>query len=308
MPESKKGYIDIQVNGYGGVDFNADVLSAEDLRRCCQKLQDDGTQGILATIITEHSDNMANRLKRIVELRERDPLIQDVILGFHIEGPFINEQPGFRGAHPFDAIRPAEPDIMKSLLDAAGGLTRIVTLAPERDPGMRTTRYLAKQGITVAAGHCDSSSHELQAAIDVGLSMFTHLGNGCPMTMQRHDNIVQRALNFSDQLWLCFIADGAHIAFPALRNYLRQAGLDRSVIVTDAVAPAGMGPGRYTVSRWDLVIGEDMVAWAPDHSHLVGSAINMPKSVENLCKMLHIDTDGIERLTRVNPLKAIGLG
>lgn len=223
MCDYENGYIDIQVNGYGGVDYNADALSSDDLRRSCQKLQDDGTRGILATIITEHSDRMAGRLRRIVELRERDPLVKDVILGFHIEGPFINEQPGFRGGHPVDAIRPAEPEAMKRLLDAAGGLTRIVTLAPERDPGLRTTSYLAKQGITVAAGHTDASSQELWAAIDVGLSMFTHLGNGCPMNMHRHDNIVQRALDCSDQLWLCFIADGAHSTFPALRNYLRQA-------------------------------------------------------------------------------------
>lgn len=69
-----------------------------------------------------------------------------------------------------------------------------------------------------------------------------------------------------------------------------------------------MGPGRYTVSRWDLMIGDDMVVWAPDHSHLVGSAISMPKSVENLREIMDIDQDGIDRLTRYNPLKSIGMG
>jgi N-acetylglucosamine-6-phosphate deacetylase len=138
---------------------------------------------------------------------------------------------------------------MKRLLDAAGGLAKIVTLAPEHDAGLRVTRMLAGAGIRVSAGHTDAPLDLLRAAIDAGLSMFTHLGNGCPMHLHRHDNIVQRALSLSDQLWLMFIADGAHVAFPALGNYLRAAGLEKTIIVTDAVAPAGRGPGRFQLGR-----------------------------------------------------------
>ncbi len=301
------GYIDLQVNGYGGVDYNTDNLTAQQLRQSCEALRKDGVDKILATIITEKIDVMSARLAKLVELRQQDNLIADVIAGFHIEGPFINEQIGYRGAHPEDAICPAQPDAMKKLLDAAGGLTRIVTLAPERDPGLKTTRFLADQGITVSAGHCDPSTDELIAAIDAGLGMVTHLGNGCPMQMHRHDNIVQRVLSLSDRLWIGFIADGAHIPFPALSNYLKLAGPDHAIVVTDAIAPAGMGPGRYSLGRWDLLIGEDMVAWAPDKSHLVGSAINMPRSTENLRSALGLSDDLIDRLTRTNPAKAVSL-
>ena len=86
---------------------------------------------------------------------------------------------------------------MKRLLDAAGGLTKVVTLAPERDPGFRVTRMLARKNVIVSAGHSDASVDQLQAAIDAGLAMFTHLGNGCPMQMHRHDNIIQRVLSLS---------------------------------------------------------------------------------------------------------------
>lgn len=304
---NKPDYVDLQVNGYAGVDYNTDSLTADQLHRSCEGLAKDGVGAILATIITEHTDVMATRLARLVELREQDPLAQQLICGFHIEGPFINERLGYRGAHPEDAITPADPDVMKSLLDAAGGLTRLVTLAPERDPGLKTTRSLARQGVIVSAGHCDPTLDELRAAIDAGLGMVTHLGNGCPMHMHRHDNIVQRVLSLADRLWVCFIADGAHIPFPALGNYLKLVGQDRAVVVTDAIAPAGMGPGRYSLGRWDLVIGEDMVAWAPDRSHLVGSAINMPRSTDNLRTKLGLDPAAIDRLTRINPAKAIGL-
>ena len=111
--------------------------------------------------------------------------------------------------------------------------------------------------------------------------MFTHLGNGCPMQMHRHDNVVQRVLSVAQEgrLWVCFIADGAHVPFFALRNYLKLVGFDRAIVVSDAVAPAGLGPGRYTLGRWDLVIGDDLVARAPDGSHLVGSAATLQAAV-----------------------------
>jgi N-acetylglucosamine-6-phosphate deacetylase len=250
---------------------------------------------------------MERRLRNIVALRERDPLAQQVIAGIHIEGPFLNETPGYRGAHPEDAIHPADLGEMNRLLDAAGGLTRLVTLAPERDAGLMVTRRLVARNITVAAGHCDPSLDELQAAIDAGLSVFTHLGNGCPMQMHRHDNIIQRALSLHDRLWLCFIADGAHVAFPALGNYLRAAGLDRCVVVTDAIAPASLGPGRYTLGRWDLVIGPDLVARAPDGSHLIGAVVTMPQSAANLVEHVGLSQEDALRLTVTNPRRAIGL-
>ena len=225
---------------------------------------------------------MCLRLSNLATLREKDPLAKQIIAGFHIEGPFINETPGFVGAHPRDAVVPASLDSMKRLLDAGEGLTRMVTLAPERDAGFAVTSLLAKQSVRVSAGHCDPTLDQLKAAIDAGLSMYTHLGNGCPMQMHRHDNIIQRVLSLSDKLLIGFIADGTHVPFFALKNYLNAIDLNNVYVVTDAIAPAGLGPGRYTLGRWELLIEEDMVARAPDRSHFVGSAITMPQTWENL--------------------------
>jgi N-acetylglucosamine-6-phosphate deacetylase len=299
-------FFDLQVNGYAGVDFNQDDLQASDLHRACERLEDDGVGGFLATIITDHLDAMCRRLSRLVDLRERDPLASRLIAGLHIEGPFLNGADGYRGAHPRDAIRPADLDGMARLLDAGGGLTRVVTLAPEFDAGFVVIRRLAAQGIVVSAGHCDPTIDQLRGAIDAGLSMFTHVGNGCPMQMHRHDNIVQRVLSLTDQLWVCFIADGAHVTFPALGNYLRLAGESRAVIVSDSIAAAGLGPGRYKLGRWDIVIGDDMVPRAPDRSHFVGSGISMKGSAANLRDALHLSEAAIRRMTCDNPLAAIG--
>ena len=306
LVDASDGYLDLQVNGYFGVDFQSDDLTADELHRACAALQNDGVAGILATIITEDVAKMASRLRRIVELRERDPLVRQIIAGIHIEGPFISPVDGYRGAHPKDAVRPADRDAMNRLLDAAGGLTRLVTLAPENDPGLGVTRMLASAGIRVSAGHTNATLDELEAAIDAGLTMFTHLGNGCPMQMHRHDNIIQRALSLSDRLWLMFIADGAHVAFFALRNYLRAAGLERCIVVTDAVAPAGKGPGRFKLGRWDLLIGEDLVARAPDGSHLIGSAMSMPQAVRRLVERVGLSREDALRLTVNHPRMVMG--
>jgi len=298
-------FIDLQVNGYGGVDFNQEDLSADALHRACQMLQQHHAESILATIITEKIDAMCRRLANLARLRDKDPLAKQIIAGFHIEGPFVNEAPGFVGAHPRDAVVPADVDSMKRLLDAANGLTRMVTLAPERDADFKVTSMLATQNIRVSAGHCDASIEQLNGAIDAGLSMFTHLGNGCPMQMHRHDNIVQRVLSVSDKLLIGFIADGVHVPFFALRNYLKLVDPNNCYIVTDAIAPAGLGPGRYTLGRWNLLIENDMVARAPDRSHFVGSAITMPQTWENLIHKVGLNEMDASRLIYDNPKCAV---
>lgn len=301
-------FFDLQVNGYGGIDFNQDDLTAEQLHTACEYLQRDGSTGILATLISEEVPRTCLRLSNLVRLRERDDLAKRMIPGIHIEGPFISDAPGFRGAHPADAIHPANEDEMKRMLDAAGGLARIVTLAPERDQRFAVTKMLADQGIVVSGGHSDASLDDLSGAIDAGLSMWTHLGNGCPMQVHRHDNIIQRVLSRDDLRWICFIADGAHVAFCALKNYIRARGIEKSIVVTDAVAPAGLGPGKYKVSRWDIVIGDDLCGRAPDGSHLIGSAVSMPRQVQNLKQHLGLTDEQCRLLTCVNPRSALAAG
>jgi len=295
MPEPNDApapeYVDLQTNGYRGVNLIQDQLTAEDLHTFCQAQRDAHVRCVLPTIITEDLDTMCRRLRRIAVLRAQDTLAQQLIPGLHIEGPFISPVDGYRGAHPADAVREADADTMQKLL--------------EQDPDCRVTKMLADRGVTVSAGHTDASLDQLSRAADAGLSLFTHLGNGCPMYPHRHENIVQRALHLRDRIRPCFIADGAHVALPALKNYIDLVGVDRAIIVTDAMAAAGLGPGRYQLGRWDLVLGEDMVARAPDGSHLVGAAISMQDSANNLKQKLGYSDNDIRKLTHDNPLSII---
>jgi N-acetylglucosamine-6-phosphate deacetylase len=281
------GFVDIQVNGYGGVNYNIDGLTAEQLHTSCLKLEADGVAGVLATFISDDLDTMVARIKTFVRLRAADPLAQKIVWGIHIEGPFMSAEVGYRGAHPVASMKPIEMKYIEKFYDACEGLLRIFTLSPEQDPGSKATAWLSGRKVTVAGGHSNATFDQLKAAADAGLSMWTHLGNGCPAQMHRHDNIIQRVLSLSDKIWICFIGDGVHVPLWVLKNYLKASNLQRTVIVSDAVWPAGMGPGKFDMGpRWgEVIVGEDLAIWAPDRSHFLGSASTMRNCYKNLASL-----------------------
>jgi N-acetylglucosamine-6-phosphate deacetylase len=301
-------FFDLQVNGYAGVDFNADDLGAEDLARACQRLLDDGIGGILATVITADLDRMIQRIGRIVTARESSEAARTVIQGIHVEGPFISSEPGYVGTHPSNAVQQASIAAAEQVVAAGAGLVRLVTLAPEQDAQGTTVRWLTDQGISVAAGHTNASNVELRTAIDQGLSLFTHLGNGCPLTLPRHDNIIQRVLSLSEQLWVCFIADGVHVPFPALANYLKVVGPERAIVVSDCIAAAGLGPGEYTLGAMKVVVDEQFATWSTDRTHLMGSALALPQAYSNLVEQLSLTPKAAHQLTCLNPKRAVRFG
>ncbi len=262
MAHAAGGYFDLQVNGYAGVDFNSDALTVDEAHRACAAMRADGVDQALATVITADLDQMARRIARIAAARTADPVVAECLAGIHVEGPFLSSEAGYVGADPAAHAQPASLDAAKRLLDAGGGAVRLVTLAPERDPDGAVTRWLVAQGVRVSAGHCNPSVDQLRRAIDAGLSMFTHLGNGCPLMLHRHDNVIQRVLSLADRLCVTFIADGVHVPFPALKNYLAVVGPERAIVVSDAIAAAGMGPGVYHLAGQEIVVDEQLATWS----------------------------------------------
>lgn len=296
---------DLQLNGFAGVDFGADDLRPPAVRRACEALRAAGGGTALATIITDSLDRMVARVRRLADAIEQDPVVAGVLAGIHVEGPFLRPDAGFIGAHPAEHARPATPDAARALVEAGRGHVRLVTLAPECDAGMRTTGWLAGRGVAVFAGHCDPTAAELRAAVAAGLSGFTHLGNGCPHLLPRHDNVIHRVLACDALRWITFIPDGVHVPAAALGNYLRLAGIERAIAVTDATAAAGMGPGTFRLGPREVIVGDDGVAWSADRTHLVGSTATMAGVVRFLADALGLGADAIERLTATNPGMAV---
>jgi N-acetylglucosamine-6-phosphate deacetylase len=298
---------DLQVNGYAGTDFCSSSLNAEQLHHACQALLDDEMDGILATFITDDLKSLVAKLSNMVRLREKDELARRVIAGFHVEGPFLNPTLGYIGAHEPEHVRPACLEDAQAILDAGTGLVKLLTLAPEQDSGAVVTKFLVEQGVIVSAGHCDPSLDQLKEAIDGGLSMVTHFGNGCPVELPRHDNVLQRFLALREYLWFCFIPDGVHIDFFALKNYLDLVGIDRSIMTSDAISAATLGPGLHEISGISVEVDEDGVARRPGSPNLAGSTVTMTGILCNLSQDLGLSGEAITALVDRNPRTALGL-
>ena len=272
-----------------------------------KQLHSDGVTAILATIVTDDLSRMAERLATLRRLIDQQEGLQKLIPAFHIEGPFLSPVEGYRGAHPIEHIRPARIDEMNRLLDAAGGPQKValVTLAPEADEDLAVTRWLVEQGIHVAAGHTDASLDLLLEAEKAGLALFTHLGNGSAAVIDRHDNIINRALSL-EKIQYSLIADGHHLPWFTLRTYIKAAGIDRCIITTDCTAGTGAGPkyepgGNCEIDR----SGEIPVLRLKGSSYLAGACATMKQNHDNLIRHVDLTEAQAKIMCTDNPLDFI---
>jgi N-acetylglucosamine-6-phosphate deacetylase len=296
--------LDLQLNGYRGLDFGAADLTQKQLAGICRAYRADGGGRFLATVITDSLPVLERRIKALADCLEADAEIRDTVAGIHVEGPFISAEPGFVGAHPPEHACEASPAAMERLLAAGRGHVRMVTLAPERDPGFRAISLLASRGVLVAAGHCDPSLGLLREACAAGLSCFTHLGNGCPHLLPRHDNILHRVLACEELPFVTLIADGVHLPPFLLGAMLRWLGPDRAIVVSDATAAAGMGMGTFQLGGQTVVVGEDGAAWSADRTHLVGSTATL-SDLRRVLTDVGQSNAAIDRLITTNPHRAL---
>jgi N-acetylglucosamine-6-phosphate deacetylase len=298
------GLFDLQVNGFAGVDFQRPV-SAEALHRACLTMRACGMQRVLATLITDRIEALETKFRALEAFRRQDPLIRECIVGFHLEGPFLSTEPGYRGAHDPQWMRDPHWEVFAPLQEAAGGLIRLVTLAPERVGSAPFIRRAVQSGVRIALGHTNACDDAISAAIDAGTTLCTHLGNGCPTTLHRHDNIIQRLLA-RDELTACFIPDGIHLPPMVLRNLIRAKDPAKVILTTDAMAAAGAPPGRYTIGAIELEVGADGVVRLPGSAHFAGSALRLDHGVANAARWLDISLE--EAAVFASSIPAVALG
>lgn len=297
----ESGYVDLQVNGYVGVDFNDPTTTTEQLHQAAQAMLRDGVAAALPTVITAELSVMCRCISNIVTAIHSDADAARLFRGVHIEGPFFPEQSGYIGAHPPEHALSSSVPALEQLLAAAGGLARIVTLAPEIDVDGQLTRKCVEHGCVVSAGHTNASMTDLKRCIDNGLTLFTHLGNGCPRLMDRHDNIIYRALRFKDQLSYTLIADSFHIPELLFLNLLDWVDHSRLCVISDAISATGLGPGTYQLGQRTVKIGVDKAARDASGEHFVGAASSMRDADHWLAYGLNLDRETRHRLLVANP-------
>ena len=299
------GWIDLQVNGYGGVDFNAPGLTAEAVKAVTEKLAADGTTGYLPTLVTGDPEMLIGVVRTVMEARRRYAICEKSILGFFLEGPFISDKPGAVGTHPIEWVRPPDMALFSRFQDAAEGLVKMVNVAAEV-PGMPDfVRQVAATGVTVSLGHeLAKSPSDIEPCIAAGAKAFTHLGNGLPNEVNRHDNIIYTAL-VEDRASVMFIPDGHHLPDTLLKLYARAVPLKRLVAVSDAQYPAGMPPGEYEVCGAHARLEPNGVLWNPSRNCLVGATTPIAKCMEILRERIGLTPDECRAIGHDNALALI---
>lgn len=301
LPWLAPGFVDLQVNGYAGADYCSAGAPPEAIRRSLDAQFACGVTRLFATVITGSREGMLEAVRRLARVRrevERGRAIEAI----HVEGPFISPNDGPRGAHPREHVRPPDFDEFRRWQDAAEGLVRMVTVSPEWPGAPQFIEALAGEGVVAAIGHLDASAEQIDAAVRAGARLSTHLGNGCHAVLPRHPNYLWEQLA-DDRLAASFIADGIHLDAAFLRVALRAKGVERSVLITDAVAPAGCEPGPYRLGEVDVELRADGRVTLRGRDQLAGSALRMDRGVENLMRLAGLTLPEALTMAARNPAR-----
>jgi N-acetylglucosamine-6-phosphate deacetylase len=306
VPYVAAGLIDLQVNGFGGLDFNDGTLTPERVSALTLMMTKLGVTTYLPTLITASRTSLVSALTTIAEARRQYPLCARMIPFVHVEGPYLSPEDGPRGAHPREHIRAPDLDEVAEWQRVSGGLVGKITLSPHYDQVSEFIRALVGQGILVAIGHTSATAEQIHAAVAAGARLSTHLGNGSAAILPRHPNFIWAQLA-CDQLDAGFIADGFHLPADTFKAMLRAKTLERSYLVSDSAALAGMPPGVYDQPIGGRVeLGPDGRLGVAGTPYLAGAARPLCADVALAIRMADLTlADGL-MLATVNPGRFVG--
>lgn len=301
--------IDLQVNGYGGYDFNsrfwnAEPASTESCARIAELLAASGTGLLCPTLVTNSTDNLVEALRCLVKARAEDPALATSLVGVHLEGPFISPVEGPRGAHPPEHIKDPDWDLFRRLQDEAEGSIKILTLAPERPGAVELTEKAVESGVVVSIGHSDMGLDDVREVVAAGASLCTHLGNGSHAVLPRHPNYIWEQLA-TDELTACIITDLQHLPASVIKCFARVKGPDNLCVVSDVVALGGLAPGIYDHGRHEVLpSGRVNLAGTP---YLAGAGHLLDTCLANLYRHSGYSEAEAVRTVTANPAKVLGL-
>jgi N-acetylglucosamine-6-phosphate deacetylase len=302
------GWLDIQVNGFGGYDPNDPGAGAEATAGTVRSLWPHGVTGSLITICTQSEAHITAAVRAVADACDADPQVAASVPGIHVEGPHLAAEDGPRGAHPLRHIRPPDLAEFHRWQDAARGRIVMVTLAPEYPGSAAYIRALVEEGVVVAIGHTAADSDAIRAAVDAGATSSTHLGNGAHAMIRRHPNYIWDQLA-EDRLSAGFIFDGHHLPPAVMRSVVRAKGVERSILVSDAVSVAGQAPGRYRLFD-DIEVelrpeGRLELAGTP---LLAGAVTALPTCVGNAIRYAGVSLADAVGMVTTNPSRLLALG
>jgi len=299
------GLVDLQVNGYKGVDFSQAGLTQEAFVRACRGLIEAGTTAFLPTMVTSPVEVYRHNLGVIASVMEMGEF-EGRLLGIHLEGPFISGEPGTRGAHNVEWVVEPDIELLERLNDWAGGHVKMVTVAAELPGAEELARHAVDKGMTVALGHQAAEERDLARLVAAGATALTHLGNGIPAMVGRHHNPVWAGLG-NDELAATIITDGNHLPPAVLKTIIRTKGPGRCIVISDATSLAGFEPGTYRTLGHTVVLEPGGRVYDPRSGYMCGSSATMLKCMNHLASLRLAELDQMVAMGFYNPLALIGL-
>lgn len=306
-PILSRGLVDAQVNGYRGVDYSGMDLTEEKILNLIEDLAQTGTLRHVPTIITNSQQRIEENLTIIKNAVARNARVRQAIAGIHVEGPYISKEDGPRGAH--DPLFVRDPDIreLRSWQKAAGGLLKLVTIAPERNGSYEFIREAKKMGITIALGHCNPTLEQIQQSVEAGATISTHLGNGSHAFLPRLKNHIWEQLA-NDDLFAGIISDGFHLPPSVLKVYLRAKGLSKLILVSDVALLGGYESGIYTWGNIEVEVFPDGHLGLPGSPYLAGAGHLLDWDIPFFRKATGASLLDTISLATTNPVTALELG
>lgn len=278
------GLIDLQVNGFAGVDYNDPLTPHDAIAQSIERMFATGVTRFFPTVITGSKERMIGALRNLASAKEelsRNGMPEaNAIEAYHVEGPHISPEDGPRGAHPVEHVRAPDIEEFKQWQDAANGHVRLVTVSPEWEQAPSYISELVRSGVVASIGHTKATSAQIAAAVSAGATMSTHLGNGAHSTLPKTQNYIWDQLA-EDRLTPSFILDAIHIPSTFFRAAIRAKGVERSVLVTDAVMPAMCDPGFYSLGQVEVELRQDGSVVLRGGTRLAGSGLRMDHAIGN---------------------------
>ncbi len=299
------GLVDLQVNGYRGVDFSGEDLTDESFARACRQLLEAGTTAFLPTLITSPATIYERNLPMIARVLGQEEF-RGRVLGIHLEGPFISTEDGARGAHSALWVRKPDVAYLKELIDLAQGTVRLITIASDQEGADELSRYASSHGVAVSLGHHMAKEQDLERLVAVGAKALTHLGNGVPALLSRHQNPIWAGLA-NDDLAATIIADGHHLPPSMLKTFIRTKGPGRCVVISDASPLAGLPPGEYWSMGAMVRLQDDGKLFNPATGYMAGSSATILACANHLAGLGLAGLNELGQMFFYNPLRLIGV-
>lgn len=299
-------WIDLQVNGYAGVDYNSPVTPHEEIARSIRVLHSTGTARFFPTVITGSPDNMLGSLRNLSKAKT-SLLDGESMEGFHVEGPHISPDDGPRGAHPQRWVRPPDINEYRRWQEATDGNVRLVTLSPEWPGASKYIEAVVSDGVVISIGHTKATREQIQEAVNAGATKSTHIGNGAHSVLSRHPNYIWEQLA-EDRLSAGFIMDGIHLGPAFTKVALRAKTVARSLLVTDAAMPACATPGIYKLGEQEVELTADNRVVLLGQNRLAGSALRMDRAIENVMRIAGLSLTEALTMANRNPARVGRIG